>query len=109
MWLLQLNFSAVIRLLSSMGYDDDKLEKLGERIGFADSVDVEELAAAGVPNRVLFDLRRRLAMRADAPRSVSTEVRGTISMTFAWPWTPWSAHGPIRCLGGTLMATCWRR
>ena len=56
----QLDFSAVIRTLPSLGYDDSKLDALGEHIGFADTVTVEQLAVAGVPNRTVFDLRRRL-------------------------------------------------
>ena len=44
----------------AQGYDDDKTEALGGHIGFADVVTVEQLAAAGVPNRTVFDIRRRL-------------------------------------------------
>ena len=62
----QLDFGAAVEALAAYGYDDDKVDELGERIGFADTVSVEQLAAAGVPNRVVFDLRRRLD-----PRSVS--------------------------------------
>ena len=52
------------------GYDDEKAEALGGHIGFGDTVSVEQLAAAGVPNRMVFDLRRRLD-----PRYAAAEVR----------------------------------
>ena len=66
----QLDFSAVIRTLPSLGYDDSKLDAVGEHIGFADAVTVEQLAAAGVPNRTVFDLRRRLD-----PAAAAAQVR----------------------------------
>ena len=50
----------------AQGYGDDKLEALGGHIGFADSVTVEQLAAAGVPYRTVFHLRRKLDSRAAA-------------------------------------------
>ena len=62
----QLDFSAVIRTLASLDYDDLKLDALGEHFGFATSVTVEELAAAGVSNRTLFHLRRRLTLAASS-------------------------------------------
>ena len=43
-----------------LGYDDSKLDALGEHIGFVDTVTVEQLATAGVPNRTVFDVRQRL-------------------------------------------------
>ena len=55
-----MDFSAVIHELPSLGYDDSKLDALGEHIGFVDTVTMEQLAAAGVPNQTVFDLRRRL-------------------------------------------------
>ena len=56
----QLSVGAVFEELMAQGYDDDKTEALGGHIGFADVVTVEQLAAAGVPNRTVFDIRRRL-------------------------------------------------
>ena len=66
----QLDFGAVIDELVRQGYDGDKLNELGERLGVVDSVSVEQLARAGVPSRVVFDLRRRLD-----PRNAAAEVR----------------------------------
>ena len=58
--LVQLDVAAVLDALAAQGCEEDKLDALGERIGFADTVTVEQLAAAGFTNRVVFDLRRRL-------------------------------------------------
>ena len=68
----QLDVGAVLEELTAQGYGDDKLEALGGHIGFADSVTVEQLAAAGVPYRTVFHLRRRLD-----PRAAAAEVRGS--------------------------------
>ena len=73
----QLDFSAVIRTLPFLGYDDDKLDALGGHIGFADSVTVEQLAVAGVPYRTVFHLRRRLD-----PRAAAAEVRGSSGLYY---------------------------
>ena len=66
-WLLgttpQLDVDAVLDELTAKGYDDDKLDALFRSIGTADSVTLEQLAAAGVPNRTVFYLRRRLGVR----------------------------------------------
>ena len=64
-----MDFGAVVDALAAQGYGNDKLEQLGEKLGFADSVTVEQLAAAGVPHRTVFDLRRRLD-----PAVVAAEV-----------------------------------
>ena len=69
-WHAQLDFGAVVEALSAQGYGDDKLEQLVAQLGFADSVTVEQLAAAGVPNRTVFDVRRRLD-----PVVIAAEVR----------------------------------
>ena len=58
--------------LTAQGYGDDNLEALGGHIGFADSVTVEQLAAAGVPNRTVFHLRRMLD-----PAAAAAEVCGS--------------------------------
>ena len=69
----QLDFFAVVDALTAQGYGDDRLNELGAQLGFADSVTVEQLAAAGVPNRTVFDIRRRLD-----PRAVAAEVRSCV-------------------------------
>ena len=69
-WHAQLDFGAVVDALAAQGYGNDKLEQLGELLGFADAVTVEQLAAAGVPNRTVFDLRRRLGPKAPAAAQV---------------------------------------
>ena len=69
-WHAQLDFGAVVDALAAQGYGNDKLEQLGELLGFADAVTVEQLAAAGVPNRTVFDLRRRLD-----PAAAAAQVR----------------------------------
>ena len=66
----QLDVGAVFEELTAQGYDDDKAEALGGHIGFADTVTVEQLAAAGVPHRTVFDLRRRLD-----PAAAAAQVR----------------------------------
>ena len=57
---VQLDVAAVLDALAAQGCEEDRLDALGERIGFADTVTVEQLAATGFTNRVVFDLRRRL-------------------------------------------------
>ena len=69
----QLDVGAVLEELTAQGYGDDKLEALGSHIGFADSVTVEQLAAAGVPNRTVFHLRKKLD-----PVAAAAEVRGSL-------------------------------
>ena len=61
----QLDFGDVIdRLNRDHGYNDDMLDTLGEHIHQAlgihvvNTVTAEQLSAAGVPNRVVFALRR---------------------------------------------------
>ena len=63
----QLDFGAVIRQLSDSGYDDDKVEALDSHFGHdTKTVTVEQLAAAGIPNRTLLELRRNLSPRPGA-------------------------------------------
>ena len=70
----QLDFGVVIDLLSAQGYDDAQLDRLGTYVSLDDdTISVEQLAAAGVPNRVVFELRRQLDPLAEAHRS-ATEV-----------------------------------
>ena len=61
-WHWQLDVSAVFEYLSSTaGFEDDKLEHLGSRIGFADTVTLEELSASGIAPRTVYHLRRHAA------------------------------------------------
>ena len=50
----------MIEALSESGYDEAKLDELVSRIGgMPDTVTVEQLAAAGAPNKLIFGLRRK--------------------------------------------------
>ena len=65
----QLDLATVLEELSAQGYDDEKLEALGSHISLADDiVSVEQLAAAGIANRVVFGLRRHDEARREAER-----------------------------------------
>ena len=66
LWRAQLDFGAVVDALTALGYGDYNLDILGELFGFTDTVTVEQLAEAGVPNRTVFDVRRRLDPHAAA-------------------------------------------
>ena len=58
----QLDTHRVIdKLREDHGYSDEMLESVGHCIGVVDFVPVEELAAAGVPNRIVFAIRRSLS------------------------------------------------
>ena len=59
----QFDVVAVIKELADLGFDEEKLDALGEHIGFADTVTVEQLVAAGVAHRTVFELRRLLDPR----------------------------------------------
>ena len=56
----QMNTADAISALAALGYD---VEQLYEHVGFTATVTVEQLAMAGVPNRLVFEARRRLDAR----------------------------------------------
>ena len=86
----------MIRALPSLDYDDSKLDELGEHFGFADSVTVEQLAAAGVPNRTVFDLRRRLDPAAAAAEvCLDGEMQGVAGAHNVRVYLPLGVQGPI--------------
>ena len=67
---MQLDVAAVLDALAAQGCEEDRLDALGERIGFADTVTVEQLTAAGFTHRVVFDVRRQLDPRWAAAAEV---------------------------------------
>ena len=75
MWRAQLDFGAVVDALTALGYGDYNLDILGELFGFTDTVTVEQLAEAGVPNRTVFDVRRRLDPQAAAAEVCACTIR----------------------------------
>ena len=67
---MQLDVAAVLDALAAQGCEEDRLDALGERIGFADTVTVEQLTAAGFTHRAVFDVRRQLDPRWAAAAEV---------------------------------------
>ena len=88
----QLDVAAVVDALSAQGCEEDKLDALGERIGFADTVTVEQLVAAGFTNRVVFEVRRRLVPRAAAvkvPLVKAVRCISQLQVKHLLRWFPW--------------------
>ena len=78
--------------LLALGFEEE-LERLGERCGVVDTFDLDQLTAAGLTNKVVFDLRRRFDPEEKARRAVADEalVRGDM------PNVNNTRNGLIRC------------